>query len=160
MSTEFNDKQKAQFMAFLAGETDDFDLWACDPETYAVACSQIADGLSVESCGGMLPFQAQGAITALAADGSNVPMRWYYRSKHGVARLNVAVTQCDCPGLNPLYTASLEEFGDEFDYSDWLRNLRLLIATLKPVVEFSDEWPIALRPEVELAPNPFRVIER
>ena len=54
--------------------------------------------------------------------------------------------------------ASVEEcWLDEFDYSGWLRNLRLLIGELEPV-EYTDEFDKALPPEVELSPSPFRVI--
>ena len=127
MSKKSHAQQLKKFETFLAGESQDFDVVALDPQLFATAGQRIADGFTIESAGGACPFQATGEICARAVDGAPVPMQWYYRSRHGWARLSVGISQ----DSEPLFSASLAEIA-EFDYSHWLSNLTTLIQELKP----------------------------
>ena len=131
MGKEFDEKHEQAFMDFMEGLTDDFDMWACDPADLAWA-GELVEGLSIDSAGGACPFQVEGSIAALAADGTTVPMRFYYRSRHGTASLKVAMVQDECYGPDPLFSSSLKEV-DEFDYSRWVHNLVRMVEDLAPV---------------------------
>lgn len=154
-STSFQKAKHAKFKAFLAGETDEFDLWEVDPAEFTSISAAIADSFTITSAGGMAPFQAMGQITALAEDGTQVPMRWYYRSRHSEANLRVAMTQDECFGSSPLFWASMRELS-EFDYSHWLTNLVALIPQLTPV-PYPDDGDTRAKPDRALAAQPFRV---
>lgn len=127
----FEEAGEKQFLAFIANKTDDFGTWPIDPDRFTPFATQVADGFTITSAGGMCPFQAEGQITALATDGDAVPMRWHYRAGGGSASLNVAITQEEAYGPNPLYSAGMAS--DEFDDSHWLEQIAVLIPQLAPV---------------------------
>lgn len=148
----FEAKQEARFRAFLNSEIDDFDLYAVPDAAFPWAAG-LAHGFAVTSAGGMAPFQANGTIDAEAAHGASmVPMHWYYRSRHGVATLRVALTLDDCYGpRSGLFEISRDEI-DEFDYSHWAQNIVAMIPALEEVLE-----PRVTPSAVPLARHPFRL---
>lgn len=127
----FDEQRKDEFLAFLRGERDGFDMHAVDPDEHSWVGSLVA-GLTVDSAGGIVPFQAEGSIGARATDGSLVPMRWYYRSRHGWASLSVAMTADECYGSSPLFAAGTECV--EFESGPiWTERLVRLAGELEPI---------------------------
>lgn len=119
MSTEFEKQQEAALEAFLAGETDDFDMYARDPQDFA-ALAEVVPGLVITSAGGICPLQVSGTILGHP---------FYYRERHGWAELRVGGEHTDADDelhiLSPHWEAAeqVEEFRDGPGWADSLINL-------------------------------------
>jgi hypothetical protein len=112
------------FKAYIESDQQlPFDLYAQDPKEWAWL-QKIIPGMIVSSAGGQAPFQAEGIYHGYP---------FYYRDRHGVARLNIGELDGEAPydTATALYTASKEtaEFrgGEQF-----VHNLVELVPQLKP----------------------------
>lgn len=119
MGEAFDKKQEAALEAFLAGETDNFDMYARDPQDFA-ALAEVVPGLVITSAGGVCPLQVSGTILGHP---------FYYRERHGWAELCVGGQHNDVDAelhvLSPHWAAAeqVEEFRAGPGWADSLINL-------------------------------------
>lgn len=124
MSAEFEEKLKESFMEFLEGEDSelDFDIHAQDLNDWAWL-SEFIPGIVVTSAGGIVPFQAEGLYHGHP---------WYYKERHGQARLNVGQKDdADAYGVDgSLFTSymDVEEFRSG---PGWISTLMTLVERLE-----------------------------
>lgn len=127
MSKDFEDRKRENFLKLveLSDELETFDLkfdiYAQDPNDWDWL-SQIIPGLCIYSAGGALPFQAEGLINGHP---------FYYRERHGTARLNIGEIDGEMPYLNKaVYTAS-EEVEEFRRGPEWIATFINLLENLK-----------------------------
>lgn len=128
MSEEFDAKKKDALMnifeAAARGEDTShmkFDMYAQDPNDWSWL-GELVPGLVVSSAGGLVPFQAEGLLKGHP---------FYYRERHGQARLNIAELEADNAYLdNCIYTAYADV--DEFRCGpEWITTFLNLVERLK-----------------------------
>ena len=66
MSKKSHAQQLKKFETFLAGESQDFDVVALDPQLFATAGQRIADGFTIESAGGHGTLKHLGPVLKMS----------------------------------------------------------------------------------------------